>query len=89
MKLKKLKAMKTKPVNIVIGARHSGKNQNLYLSLFLDMQDRITHLNELLAVTNKALQLACEDLSIYEDFSTAKFKTGYYVMKAREANKND
>lgn len=89
MKLKKLKAMKNKSVNIVIGARHSGKQQNLYLSLFLDMQDKITYLDEQLAVTKKALQLACEDLNLYEDITTANLKMFYYIEKAKEAIKND
>lgn len=88
MKLKKLKAMKNKPINIVIGARHSGKNQNLYFSLCLDMQDQITYLNEQLAIINKALKLACKNFIRDEvGMLTDTELYNYFIKQAKEAIK--
>ena len=47
-------------------------------------QEENIQLKEELKVLKLALELACEDISLYEDITTSKYKTKCYIQKAKE-----
>ena len=58
------------------------------MSLDTEMAEQLVKLNEENKILKQALELACEDLSLYEDITTAKYKVKCYIEQAKESLKS-
>lgn len=65
-------------VNVYKGENKSTFIEEIYPAISIDDNEEE---NEVL---QKALELACEDLSLYEDITTAKYKAKCYIHQAKE-----
>ena len=55
------------------------------MSLDTEMAEQLVKLNEENKILKKALKLACEDLSLYEDITSAEYKAKCYLQQAKES----
>ena len=53
-------------------------------TLIRELENKNKQNKKQIKILKKALSLACEDLSLYEDFTTAEFKAKCYIQQAKE-----
>lgn len=57
------------------------------MNLDAEMASEMVRLQQENIILKKALELACEDLSLYEDITIADYKSKCYIEQAKESMK--